>query len=89
LALKVNVLDFQYELVLTNRGRIRKAHPNVNSFYKRMMVRSLAADPIQLRDGWLHLAKLCQDQHVEAGRAILTKLEDGDRTVRKNADKIW
>lgn len=62
--------------------RIRKAHPNANSFYKRMMVWSLAAEPSELRDGWLHLAKLCQDQHIDAGRAILNKLDEGDQPVR-------
>ncbi|KAI5450344.1 hypothetical protein NCC49_003127 [Naganishia albida] len=64
-------------------SRIRKAHPNVNSFYKRMMVWSLAADTVQLRDAWLHLAKLCQEQHVGAGRRILDELEAADPTDDK------
>lgn len=62
--------------------RLRNAHPNINSFYKRMMVWSLAAEPTELRDGWLHVAKLCQEQHIDASRSIMNKLEEVDQSVR-------
>jgi hypothetical protein len=60
--------------------RLKKAHPNVNSFYKRLLVQSLATkNSGELRDGWLYLAKLCQEEKVVAGKAILSNLDvNGD-----------
>lgn len=40
-----------------------------------MLIWSLAAEPAELREGWLHIVKLCQDERVAAGRDILKKLE--------------
>ncbi|KAJ9099964.1 hypothetical protein QFC21_003972 [Naganishia friedmannii] len=60
--------------------KLKKAHPNVNSFFKRLLVQSLATkDAGELRDGWLYLAKLCQEEKVDAGKAILNILDaNGD-----------
>lgn len=69
---------FRYvkDFSLTRLFRLKKAHPNVNSFYKRLLVHSLATqNPGELRDSWLFLAKLCQEQKVDAGKAILNILD--------------
>lgn len=65
-----------------NLLRLRNAQPDVSSFYERMLIWSLAAKPTELRDGWLHVAKLCQTEHIPAGRSILQRLEQKDETVR-------
>lgn len=45
------------------------------------MIWSLAADRTELRDGWLHVAKLCQKEHIDAGRTILKTLEETNQLV--------
>lgn len=52
--------------------RMKLSHQNLmNSFFKRLMIWGLAAQPYQLQDGWLHLAKMCQTKGLTAGKKIL------------------
>lgn len=50
----------------------------MNSFYQRLLVWSAAAEPHQLQDGWLHLAKMCHRKGlVTNARLILKNISDG------------
>lgn len=63
--------------------RLKSSHVDIDSFYKRLLLWSLAAKPEDLQDGWLYLAKLADDKGLKTGRRIIETLKKDDQPVRR------
>jgi len=61
---------------------LKSSHVDIDSFYKRLLLWSLAAKPEDLQDGWLYLSKLADDKGLKTGRRIIETLKKDDQPVR-------
>jgi FKBP12-rapamycin complex-associated protein len=77
--------ELQKVLADTWQSRLKSSHVDVDSFYKRLLLWSLAAKPEELQDGWLYLAKLAHEKGLKSGRRIIESLGKDDQP----GDKVF
>lgn len=66
--------DLQHHMRTIWQQRLQTSHQDIDSFYLRLLVWSLAAKPSELQDGWVHLAKMCHKKGLSSARLILNSI---------------